>query len=56
MYGLVFVLGCRVFLGWVVFFLLFSFYQLVLYVSVAVTGIYKMNIAHTPYRYLVLKN
>lgn len=40
--------------GW--FFLLFSFHQLVLYVSVAVTGIYKMNIAYTPYRYLVLEN
>lgn len=32
-----------------------SFQQLVPYVSVAVTGTYKVNIAYTPYRYVFLK-
>lgn len=38
---------------WVFFFL--PFQLLVLYVSVAVTGIYNMSIAYTPYTYVVLK-
>lgn len=37
------------------FFFFLPFQLLVLYVSVAVTGIYNMSIAYTPYTYVVLK-
>lgn len=43
--------GC----GFFCCFFLFCFQQLVLYVSVAVTGIYKVSIAYTPCRYMFLK-
>ena len=41
--------------GFFCLFVCFFFQQLVLYVSVAVTGIYKVSIAYTPYRYMFLK-